>query len=234
MEDHIVPSGKWAFDDKVAECFDDMLKRSIPQIDIMRATVTDLAVKYVKPNTSILDLGCSRGDAIAPLIPRSPSTCEFVGLEISEPMRKIAKQRFLLNNDVKILDFDLRNRLDNLKIAPSVVLSILTLQFVPMEYRQGLIQDVYNKMRSDGAFILVEKVLGSCAEIDQHLVSLYYEGKKANGYTQEDIDRKRMSLEGVLVPMTASWNEDMLRQAGFKKIDCFWRYLNFAGWIAVK
>ena len=42
------------------------------------------------------------------------------------------------------------------------------------------------------------------------------------------------SLEGVLVPVTASWNEELLAKAGFKQIDCFWRWMNFAGWIAIK
>jgi tRNA (cmo5U34)-methyltransferase len=36
------------------------------------------------------------------------------------------------------------------------------------------------------------------------------------------------------VPVTAGWNEEMLRGAGFQEIDCFWRWLNFAGWVAVK
>ena len=27
---------------------------------------------------------------------------------------------------------------------------------------------------------------------------------------------------------------DMLRTAGFRKVDMFWRCLNFCGWIAVK
>ena len=43
-----------------------------------------------------------------------------------------------------------------------------------------------------------------------------------------------LDLEGVLVPITAKWNEQLLGSAGFKKIDCFYRYLNFAGWIAIK
>ncbi|MGH3921557.1 MAG: hypothetical protein ACRDS1_01640 [Pseudonocardiaceae bacterium] len=42
-------------------------------------------------------------------------------------------------------------------------------------------------------------------------------------YTQEEIDRKRLSLEGVLVPVTAKWNVEMLRAAGFQQVDCFWR-----------
>jgi len=53
-------------------------------------------------------------------------------------------------------------------------------------------------------------------------------------HPQEQIASKRKSLEGVLVPITARWNEDMLKAAGFRKIDCFWRNLNFAGWIAIK
>jgi tRNA (cmo5U34)-methyltransferase len=36
------------------------------------------------------------------------------------------------------------------------------------------------------------------------------------------------------VPVTARWNEELLRSAGFVDIDCFWRWMNFAGWIAVR
>jgi tRNA (cmo5U34)-methyltransferase len=45
---------------------------------------------------------------------------------------------------------------------------------------------------------------------------------------------KRKSLEGVLMPLTENWNINLLKETGFKKIDCFWRNLNFAGWIAIK
>jgi hypothetical protein len=87
---------------------------------------------------------------------------------------------------------------------------------------------------SGGALILVEKVLGSNNAIDTMLVDEYYRIKAENAYTQEQISAKRKSLEGVLVPITARWNEEMLKEAGFRSVDCFWRYLNFAGWVAVK
>jgi len=53
-------------------------------------------------------------------------------------------------------------------------------------------------------------------------------------YTTEQIERKRLALEGVLVPVTARWNEDLLRDAGFRQVECFWRWLNFAGWVGVR
>ena len=62
----------------------------------------------------------------------------------------------------------------------------------------------------------------------------YYNMKKENSYSQKQIADKRKSLEGVLVPITAKWNENLLKECGFRQIDCFWRCLNFAGWIAIK
>mgnify|MGYP001601651293 CR=1 FL=1 len=66
------------------------------------------------------------------------------------------------------------------------------------------------------------------------MVDAYHELKERHGYSREEIDRKRLALEGVLVPVTARWNEDMLRRAGFREVDCVWRWMNFAGWGAVK
>ena len=82
--------------------------------------------------------------------------------------------------------------------------------------------------------ILVEKVLGKSADLDRALVDVYYDFKRRMGYTQEEIDRKRLSLEGVLVPVTAEWNEELLHGAGFARVDCVWRWSNFAAWLAVK
>lgn len=49
-------------------------------------------------------------------------------------------------------------------------------------------------------------------------------------HTEEQIS----SLEGVLVPVQSNWNVDMMKKAGFRIVDQFWGYLNFAGWVAVK
>jgi tRNA (cmo5U34)-methyltransferase len=82
--------------------------------------------------------------------------------------------------------------------------------------------------------ILVEKVLGANGDLDALMVEKYYDMKTVMGYSQEQINRKRLALEGVLVPVTAQWNVDLLRGAGFASVDCFWRWMNFAGWIAIK
>jgi tRNA (cmo5U34)-methyltransferase len=233
--DRTLPDGKWAFDESVRHVFDDMLARSIPQYEVMRRACFNMACRYVQPRTAIVDLGCSRGEAIKLLLDRFGANNRFVGVEVSKPMLEAARERFKGYIDcgmVEIRDLDLRTGYPPVKA--SVTLGVLTLQFTPIEYRQRIVSDAYNCTIEGGAFIVAEKVLGASAGIDAGMVETYYAMKHEHGYTEEEIQRKRLSLEGVLVPVTAKWNEDLLTGAGFRQVDCFWRWMNFAAWVAVK
>ncbi len=91
----------------------------------------------------------------------------------------------------------------------------MTLQFVPIEHRARVVHEIYEHTVPGGALVLVEKVLGNAAMTDRLMTEVYYDLKRASGYGEEEIERKRLSLEGVLVPVAAEWNEDLLRRAGF-------------------
>lgn len=227
MQDQLIANGHWSFNADVTSVFDDMLARSIPQYDLMRSTVAHIGSIFINDSSTVIDLGCSRGEA---LIPFMDSRC--IGIEISEPMYQAAQERFSQHPRIEIRQQDLRTYYPP-EIA-DLTLAILTLQFVPIEYRQRIVRSVYKHTAPGGAFILVEKVLGSTADLDALMVREYYGMKAQNGYTQEQIERKRLSLEGVLVPVTARWNEELLTAAGFTQVDSFWRWMNFAGWIAIK
>lgn len=225
----------WVFDAEVSAVYDDMLQRSIPDYVGMRQAVTALACRFARPATTILDLGCAQGGAIAPILTRLGGAVRFLGVDTSVPMLDEARLRFHESLTAGLVDFatcDLRS--DYPHVEASVTLAILTLQFVPLEHRQRLMQQVFDHTVQGGVCIMVEKVLGATAQLDEVMVENYYASKAANGYSQEQIQAKRHALEGILVPLTARWNEDLLRDAGFTAIDCFWRWMNFAGWIGVK
>lgn len=235
QRDEVMPRGAWQFDQEVTAVFDDMLQRSIPQYNAMRLVTFEVGRRFVQPGTAIVDMGCSRGQALLPFVSQFGEANDYIGLEISDPMIEAARQNFVYHphgNRVTIQSADLRR--DFPGVTSSVVLAVLTLQFTPIEYRQQIVRRVYESLAPGGAFILVEKVLGATAKIDDAFVELFLNIKRENGYSDSQIDRKRMSLEGVLVPVTAHWNEELLRQEGFTSVDCFWRHLNFAGWVAVK
>jgi tRNA (cmo5U34)-methyltransferase len=95
-------------------------------------------------------------------------------------------------------------------------------------------EQVHNGLSGDGVFIVVEKVLGETPASQALLVDIYHNFKRDKGYTDEQIQDKRKSLQGVLVPLRASENESMLKDAGFTDVQRFWQCLNFAGWVAFK
>lgn len=233
--DEVLPEGKWTFDSEVTDAFENMLERSIPEYTLMRQLVTDIAADRLGTEGVLVDLGASRGETIARIKeeqPRIKAHAVEVAPAMLEVMRKRWPQDGAMDHRVVVYDADLRHGLRT--PTAHVTTSVLTLQFTPLEYRQGILRDIWRHTHLGGALILVEKVLGATADLDHLFVQRYLRLKAENGYSQEQIERKRLSLEGVLVPVTAAWNEDLLRQAGFAEVDCFWRCLNFAGWIAVR
>lgn len=225
-----LPAGKWEFDMEVTRVFDDMIARSIPQYDALRALVAALARRYGAEGGTVLDLGCSTGLSIDAL---ARDAAQVVGVEISESMLDVITRKFESFCNVEIVEMDLRHGFPEL-VEVDVVLSIFTLQFIPVEYRARVVRDVYAAMKPGGALIVAEKVLGETAQTQAAFVEVYHAFKQAQGYSREEVDRKALSLEGRLVSLTPAGNEGLLRAAGFSRIECFWRWANFGAWLAVK
>lgn len=237
--DDIYPDGKWVFDEEVADCFENMLTRSIPQYSVMRESCAELVFDKLseKDNFNILDMGCSDGLNIRAMLKLFKNRGHFLGIDVSQPMIDKAKNIFSIVNSVNDNQVDIEYcdlRTDFPDSMFDAILSVLTIQFTPIEYRQNIIQSVYNHLNDGGCFIFVEKVLGNSSNLNDLFVKNYYKLKRKNDYSEEQIERKRLSLEGVLVPVTNDWNIDLLKQAGFREIDVFWRWMNFVGYIAIK
>lgn len=233
--DKVMPQNSWVFSEEVASCFDNMLERSIPDYRTMRKLVQSIAFRYVRHKEDIVDLGCSNGIAIKPFVDRFGATNRYTLMDVSEPMLDKCREKYrgwIDTGVMQVSNIDITK--DFPRVNACVIMSVLTLQFTPIEYRPKIVKRIYDALLPGGAFLFVEKVLGESADMDDLLVDEYYAIKRENGYTTDQIEAKRKSLEGVLVPITAKWNEELLRNAGFSKVECFWRCLNFCGWVAIK
>jgi tRNA (cmo5U34)-methyltransferase len=230
-QDQYIPEGRWEFNAEVARVFDDMISRSIPDYDTMRDLTMRLGQKFITHDSNVMDLGCSTGLGVESLINKNPE-CLFHLCDTSEPMLGICRAKYSGMENVIIEKKDITKELPEAKC--SLILSCLTIQFTPIEYRQRIIQNVYDSLQRGGAFLFVEKVLGYSAVIDEAMKDEYYAIKRENSYTEEQIAGKRKSLEGTLVPVTEAANRQFLEAAGFRIIETYWRYLNFCGLIAIK
>ena len=108
-----------------------------------------------------------------------------------------------------------------------------TLQFIPLEKRQALIQTLFDALAPGGALILSEKICFD--EPEQTLQQeLHWDFKRANGYSDLEVSQKRSALENVLVPETAQAHIDRLKLAGFSQACTWYQCFNFTSFIAVK
>jgi tRNA (cmo5U34)-methyltransferase len=237
MQDAIVydADAKFEFNSDVSVCFEDMLKRSIPNYAAMRKHSFDIGKRFVKPKTNIVDIGCSNGLAIRPYLDKFCLENKYILIDDSEAMLTQCKQNFKTFIDfgaIKAIAHDITQGIDIHNT--SVILAILTVQFTPLEYRQSIIKNLYENLIEGGALIFVEKVIGSSLVADNMLVETYYEHKEQEGYSINQIMSKKKALSGVLVPLTAKWNQELLTNAGFSSVEMFWRSLNFCGWVAIR
>ncbi len=171
-----------------------MLRRSIPQYEVMRKAVFDIGRRFAEPGTFIVDLGCSRGDALAPFVKEFGSKCNYLGLEISEPMLEAARKRFKDEIDSGVVNIEQRDLRESYPdVQASVTLCVLTLQFTPGDHRQRILNDVFRHTSPGGVLIVVEKVLGASSQLTALMAEIYHELKADHGYRKEEVERKRLA-----------------------------------------
>jgi tRNA (cmo5U34)-methyltransferase len=85
-----------------------------------------------------------------------------------------------------------------------------------------------------GVLVVAEKVLTNDSEMNRFFVDLYYDFKRRNGYSENEILRKREALENVLIPYRADENQELVRRNGFEIVETFFRWYKFSGFLCVK
>lgn len=223
------------FDDKVANVFEDMLKRSIPGYSTVIGMTGMLASKYAQANSNLYDLGSSLGASSLSMRNRlTAKNCRIIAVDNSPAMVKRSKAFFKLDKSKTPIDIacaDIRNV--EIKNASVVILNY-TMQFLPLCDRLPLIQKVYNGLLPGGILILSEKIKYQNIEVDNFLVDLYYTFKKLNGYSALEISQKRDALENVMAPESIEENKNRIVNAGFQKCELWFQMFNFVSFLTVK
>ena len=94
MRDNTNPTGAWEFNGEVAACFANMLERSIPDYRSMRALVYNAGERFVKPDTLIVDVGCSTGLAVEPFVTKHRDENDFLLIDNAPAMAQACRERF--------------------------------------------------------------------------------------------------------------------------------------------
>ena len=183
---------------------------------------------YLK-NTNVFDIGSTSGSFINSLYERHKNKeINFNGIEISSSMFNQSLLRYpninFINEDVR--DCNLNNS--------SFITAYYTIQFINPQFRQELLNKIYNSLNWGGALLLFEKVRAPDARFQDYMIQIYNEFKLSNEYTPDHIMSKSRSLKGVLEPFSSRGNLEMMERAGFKDVMTVYKYISFEGFLAIK
>lgn len=226
----------FTFDNRVAEVFDDMLNRSVPFYRQVIEMIAGLLAESLGPGETVYDLGCSTGATVLELARRLKDLeISFVGLDNSPAMLEKARRKisaFSGFENIRFVEQDLA-ALELADNAGAVIVNY-TMQFIDPGIRPEFLEKIYKALRPGGLLILSEKVILSDSELNGKFIGLYQEFKRAQGYSELEIAKKREALENVLIPLSTADNRQMLQDAGFTVVETFFQWFNFVSFLAVK
>lgn len=220
----------FAFDEQVVSVFPDMIKRSVPGYETILKGIAMYAMRNLQSGSRVYDLGASLG-AVSLTIDRAIGAKQLKIHAVDNAPAMLDGLHSLItrqtiNNSLIIEATDL----NQLQMQPTdMVISNFTLQFIDPQSRTPIIDNIYQNLNQQGIFILSEKIDSSTALIDD-----YHGYKKINGYSNQEIARKRQALEDILQPDSQQTWQQRLKQAGFKRVEIWFKAFNFVSFICQK
>ncbi|MBU1566320.1 MAG: carboxy-S-adenosyl-L-methionine synthase CmoA [Proteobacteria bacterium] len=225
----------FVFNERVVEVFDDMLDRSIPFYREVITASAQILDSFLSPGDKVYDLGCATGASLL-LFCRllDHKTLHFIGLDNSGPMLDKARLKAELYGKQKSISFTFEDITTFDHPGAGGVILHYTLQFIRPLQRQDFLNRIYDSLRPGGVLLISEKVISHDPRLNREYIAIYHQFKKSRGYSELEIAKKREALENVLIPFSVDENKAMLIKAGFTSVETYFRWFNFASFVAVK
>ncbi|WP_369743555.1 carboxy-S-adenosyl-L-methionine synthase CmoA [Pseudidiomarina sp. PP-1MA] len=226
----------FVFDQNVVEVFPDMINRSVPGYQSILQGIGQLTKRFAQSHSNLYDLGCSLGAATLAMRQHVShlEQVQIIGIDNSSAMVERCQLHLQGYRSTVPVSIRCEDILHSELSDASVVTMNFTLQFVPPEQRQPLLQRIYDSLKPGGALLLSEKFRSNSPSMNELLVDIHHEFKRANGYSELEIAQKRAAIENVMRIDTLETHHQRLQQVGFSQSQVWFQCYNFAALIAVK
>ena len=222
------------FNKDVAKIFDNMASRSIPLYKEVNYSVVEWAKSFYQKPAKIYDIGCSTGTTILSIAQNLDEPVHFIGIDNSKPMIEQSKNKLKFIPAHHSLDLYSTDAMDVDYTDATMVVVNYTLQFIEVSRRKLLLNKIYSGMKKGGILFVSEKIKSQVPEF-QKMITMYYENFKfRNGYSMNEIERKKEALDNVLVPQTTEEQIEMVLEAGFSACELLFKCNNFITYVAIK
>ncbi len=228
-------NGGFQFNRRVAEVFDDMLKRSVPCYSQVIEMTARILENFLISGDRVYDLGSSTGTTLIELARRLEHLkLKFTGFDNSAAMVEKATLKAEIYSKKERLKFKKKDITDlDLHQGGAIILNY-TMQFISPEIRKDFLTKIHGFLRPGGVLVMSEKVILTDPALNRGFVEFYHDFKRSMGYSEIEISNKREALENVLIPFTAEENLALLKTAGFTNAQPFFQWFNFVSFMGIR
>lgn len=222
------------------EGFDNHISNSIRGYEFLIEDTINLSQYFINDGSIVYDIGCSTGKMLSNMKSinnKYAPDANYVGIEIStafESEMRVTEERVYkdenFTGNFRLVIADARDY--NMADA-NLITSIFTLQFMPLEDRMELVNNIYQSLKPGGGFIFAEKFVSSIPKIHQMLTFMFYDYKRKHFSGDEILDKEK-ELRHMLKPLERDELINMMKEVGFTNIEPFWQNHSFVGYLAIK
>jgi tRNA (cmo5U34)-methyltransferase len=237
FETEIQKTGDFVFDDRVVSVFPDMINRSVPGYSLVVPMIGLLARQYAQDRSNLYDLGCSLGAAsLAMRAAVRAENARIWAVDSSPGMIRQLSAALEGVDDAGLTEIHplLQDILETSIENASVVVLNFTLQFVEPSMRNGLLEKIFAGLNPGGIVVLSEKISFEDPREQALQVDWHHQFKRAQGYSDLEIARKRDALENVMKPDNMQQHRNRLQGAGFKEVYQWFQGFNFVSMVAIR
>ncbi len=207
----------------IAQLYDKQRPSLIPCFsDFYGVAIDNLNLSTTSPE--ILDLGAGTG-LFSEFVTQKYPNAKITLVDLSRKMLDVAKKRFSSNKNIDIIQQDFTT-FKGEKLYDAII-SSLAIHHLEDKAKDELYNTIFSLLKPEGIFINAEQVAGESEYFSRLYDKKWREKVETSDLSREDIDAsyERIKLDKrTPVSTQIKW----LRDAGFKEVDCLYKYYDFA------
>ena len=214
----------------VARKYDSQRRGFIPSFDDFYKSSVSLLKCYKDNFKTIVDLGAGTGLLTKELYELYPNA-HYVLIDIAKDMLKIAEERF---NGLDNFEFMISDYIEDIPVKDcDLISSALSIHHLEHSEKEVLYKNIYKKLDKNGCFINLDQFSGSSKAINDLYNVWWHDYIDRSSISPEEkargVERRKLDKENTIEETVA-----LLKNSGFKDVECIYHFMKFGVVVAIK
>ncbi len=196
--------------------------------EVMLYFLTSLGRDFI----DIVELGVGNGELTAEVLRRFPEA-GVEAIDLSTKMLEADGQKLLPYRDrVNLIhsDFGTYEFMREYDLA----ISSMAMHHLPDKDKLKLMKSIHRSLKEEGVFLFGDLIQSPSSYLDKKFFRIWKNYLRFNGLSKDEIETRVKGHLNNDLPATLPEVLHWMKEAGFRDVDCLWKYFNHAVVVGIK